>query len=88
MKEYFNLKLIKGLLADKFGNDVITFYFSGICFLIGLSLTALVSFGDIIKRCCFKKNTSTDEHDINNNKLANDSELNANLLKNKSEISA
>jgi len=73
---------IGGLIADKL-RMIDTFYFSGICFVVGLALTCMVSFGEMFKRCCNKPNDSEDNH-----KLPNESELNANLLENKNGINA
>ena len=37
-----------------------SFYYSGVCFSVGLLLTALVSFGKLISRCCCKKKSQAD----------------------------
>jgi len=71
---------IGGLIADKY--DMITaFYYSGLCFSVGLVLTALVSFSSMLMGCCGRAKDETINAD--DNKTVDDSEHNRNLLNSK-----
>ena len=77
-----SISKLKGLIADK-TSMVDSFYFSGLCFVIGLALTSIVSFSTVIERLCGKSKSdlSTDTQ----NKTGDESELNKNLLSSKAQ---
>lgn len=67
---------LKGLISDKFGK-INCFYYSGICFVIGLVFTVLVSFGSLIRGNKAENPNETNETTVKSN---DESELNKNLL--------
>lgn len=77
-----------GMLADKTSIED-TFYFSGVCFVIGSIFTTLASFLELIKKTCMK-NTRTVEVNNNDNRMKNMNEtgVDKNLLQDKTNITA
>lgn len=67
----------KGLISEKFGK-VECFFFSAICFTVGLVLTALVSFQSTIKSCLNKDKNN--EANLEAVKTGDDTDANKNLL--------
>lgn len=67
---------VAGYIADNF-QIINSFFFSALCFAIGLALTALVSFGSMIKGCLNKDKNETTMETV---KTGDDSEINKNLL--------
>lgn len=68
-----------GLISEKFGK-VECFFFSAICFAVGLVLTALVSFQSTIKGCLNKNENNADAAAVEAAKTGDDTEVNKNLL--------
>lgn len=64
-----------GAIATKFG-EVNSFFFSGICFIVGLVLTLVVSFLSYFKKCCNKSKNTDNAEKVD----VEDPELNKNLL--------
>jgi hypothetical protein len=67
--------LIQGYISEKFGR-VECFFFSAICFTIGLVLSAIVSFKYTIQ----ERNKKDKNQEIEANKTGDDTEVNKNLL--------
>lgn len=70
--------VLSGLIADKF-DEFKCFYFSAICFVVGLALSLMVSLLSVIQNRCLKR----DESEIQVKVINDESDLNKNLLNRK-----